>query len=140
VILREETRAPPTREGVLAVLELIDEVLARKKIPELTCSEVHLAVEEAVVNLMSYSNAKSMTVKVEVSKNAIAVAISDDGIPFDPLMVPAPDPDEPLEDRVPGGLGIFLIRESMDDVSYEYQDGMNILRMVKRLSKPNQKS
>jgi serine/threonine-protein kinase RsbW len=133
VSLREETAVPATWEGVLTVLDFIDEVLDRGKITQMACSEVHLAVEEAAVNIMSYSNAMNMTVTVEVSGNAIVVAIADDGIPFNPLTIPPADPDESLESRVPGGLGIFLIRKSMDEVAYEYREGKNMLRMIKRL-------
>jgi anti-sigma regulatory factor (Ser/Thr protein kinase) len=129
----EEVTVPATGEGRLAVLGLLDRILARDKVPEPARSEVHLAVDEAVVNIESYSNAKAMTLLIGISGNEIAITISDDGKPFDPLRVPPPDPTAPLEEREPGGLGIFLIRESMDEVSYEHRGGKNIFSMIKRV-------
>jgi serine/threonine-protein kinase RsbW len=134
VSLHEEIAAPQTLEGIMTVLDTLDEALKRERVPEITGSEVHLAVEEAVVNIMSYSHGKSMTIAFHIDRNSIVVAILDDGIPFDPLQVSAPDLDKPIDERIPGGLGIFLIRKSMNTVSYEYKDGKNILRMEKRFS------
>jgi anti-sigma regulatory factor (Ser/Thr protein kinase) len=130
--MSEEITAPADREGVLSILGLLDEVLARAKITEPALSEVHLAVDEAVVNILSYSNAKDISLLIDITGDTIKIVISDDGIPFDPLHAPLPDTDAPLEEREPGGLGIFLIRESMDEVSYKYHGGKNIFNMIKR--------
>jgi serine/threonine-protein kinase RsbW len=133
VTIREEITVPATHEGIITVLDMLDDLLARVEIPEMTASEVHLAVEEAVVNIVSYGQGKSMTLMLCIDESSVGIDILDDGIPFNPLLVSAPDLEKPLDDRVPGGLGIYLIRRSMSTVSYHYRDGKNILRLVKRL-------
>lgn len=120
-----------TIEGLATALDLLDEALESRDLDMKMALEIHLVVEEALVNVVSYSGAKNMTLTLEGSSDRLMLTISDDGVPFDPLAIPPPDIDAGLDDRVPGGLGIFLIREKMDEVSYEYRDSRNILRMVK---------
>ena len=57
----------------------------------------------------------------------------DHGIPYDPLAKEDPDVTLSAEERQIGGLGIFMVKQTMDDVSYEYKDGRNILRLKKKL-------
>jgi serine/threonine-protein kinase RsbW len=63
----------------------------------------------------------------------VSMEISDDGIPYDPLTAPPPDLESDLDDRPVGGLGVFLIRELMDSVSYRFEDGRNHLLVTKAL-------
>lgn len=60
-------------------------------------------------------------------------SLADQGKPYDPLMQEAPDVSLPAEKRKIGGLGIFMARKNMDDMTYEYRDGRNILTMFKRI-------
>ena len=75
-----------------------------------------------------------MTVRVEVTDNPLAVVITfiDNGIPYDPLAKVDPDVTLSLEERDVGGLGIYLVKKTMDDILYEYKDGQNILRIKKK--------
>ena len=63
----------------------------------------------------------------------VIITFIDNGKPFDPLAKEDPDITKSAEDRKVGGLGIFMVKKSMDDVFYEYKDGQNILRIEKRL-------
>ena len=65
---------------------------------------------------------------------AVVITFIDHGMPYDPLSQEAPDIHAPLEARQAGGLGIFLVRKTMDDVTYEYKNGQNILKIKKRLA------
>ncbi|MDR1796014.1 MAG: SpoIIE family protein phosphatase [Clostridiales Family XIII bacterium] len=97
----------------------------------------HLAVscEEVFVNIAKYAYAPG-TGSVEVccvaSGGEIAVRFRDSGTPYNPLDRPDPDITGNLEDRPVGGLGIYLVKEFMDDVSYRFEDGFNILTLRKR--------
>lgn len=93
---------------------------------------VLLAVDEVCTNIFSYSRAEVVTVAIETTQTDLIVTTSDNGIPFNPLMVPPPDLDAGIDEREPGGLGIHLVRNCLDDLSYDYQNGKNIFRMVKR--------
>ncbi|MBR3645039.1 MAG: ATP-binding protein [Lachnospiraceae bacterium] len=100
--------------------------------------QMDLAVEEVFINIANYAYAPghgNATVKVEVSNNPLIVTITfiDRGVPYDPLNNATPDINLPAEDREIGGLGIFLTKKVMDDVSYEYKDGQNILMLKKQL-------
>jgi anti-sigma regulatory factor (Ser/Thr protein kinase) len=96
---------------------------------------LRLAVDEICTNIFSYSRARVVTVVVETTQTDLRVTISDDGIPFNPFTVPPPDLDVGIDEREPGGLGIHLVRNCLDDLSYDYQKGKNILRMVRRREK-----
>lgn len=96
---------------------------------------INLALEEAVANVINYGypDGKKGTITLTAESHAtdILFTLTDDAIPFDPLQnAPEVDTDLSAEDRTIGGLGIFLIRNVMADVRYEYKDGHNILSML----------
>jgi anti-sigma regulatory factor (Ser/Thr protein kinase) len=96
-----------------------------------------LAIEEAVTNILSYAFADqqehSIALKFAVDNGEFVIEISDDGKAFDPTKFPIPNVDEPANERAVGGLGIHMIRQSMDGVAYERVAGRNVLRLRKRL-------
>jgi anti-sigma regulatory factor (Ser/Thr protein kinase) len=71
--------------------------------------------------------------ELERADGKLNLSLSDDGPAFDPLALPTPDLDAPLEERPVGGLGVYLVREMMDDVSYSHRGGRNCLSMWKSL-------
>lgn len=96
--------------------------------------QIDLAVEEIFVNVASYAyapNRGEVTVRVEALPHSVTITFIDSGIPYDPLAKPDPDITLSAQDRQIGGLGIFLTKKFMDDVSYEYKDGRNILQLTK---------
>ena len=96
---------------------------------------INLALEEAVSNVMLYAYpGKSGRVLVECDKSdKLVFTISDGGIPFDPTQQEDPDVTQNAEERPIGGLGIFLVRQIMDDIHYERKDDKNILTLTKKL-------
>ena len=128
-----------------ATLEQIKPVtdFINAQLKELGCSrririQVDVAVDEIFGNIARYAynpDTGPATVRVEVDPDPMSVLITfiDHGKPYDPLSNKAPDITAPVEDRPIGGLGIFLVRKTMDDVSYEYRNGQNILRIKKKM-------
>ena len=100
--------------------------------------QVHLAVEEIFVNIASYAYAPGTgiaTVCIEIDDDppVATIAFSDSGVPFDPLKKADPNVTLPAEEREIGGLGIFMTRKFMDNVTYTYKDGKNVLTLKKNL-------
>lgn len=106
------------------------------QLPEEVVGDIRLALEEAVTNIImhGYADADDHEIEIRFSASAdrVAFTILDDGQPFNPLGAPAPDLDRDFDEMAIGGLGIHLIRELMDNVSYERIDGRNVLVMAKR--------
>lgn len=102
-------------------------------------SAINLAVEEAVVNSIMYAypdgehGSVELTAQWDAAGHELTFILQDQGMAFDPLAQPEADTTLPLEERQPGGLGILLVREIMDDVSYQRSADKNILTMRKRL-------
>ena len=120
------------------VLEFVDEQLEAADCPMKIQMQIDIAVEEIFVNIAHYAyspNAGSAMVRVEILPDPPSVDITfiDNGIPYDPLAKADPDVTLSAEERQIGGLGIFMVKKSMDDVKYEYLDGHNILTLKKGL-------
>jgi sigma-B regulation protein RsbU (phosphoserine phosphatase) len=108
---------------------------------KLTRAGVNLAIEEAVVNVMNYAYPKGAKGDIHLTVTAeneiVSFVLRDNGKPFDPTSVEKVDVKAYVERRSMGGLGVHLIRHYMDEVSYEYADGQNVLTMRKKLNKTN---
>ncbi|HEX7364101.1 MAG TPA: ATP-binding protein [Dehalococcoidia bacterium] len=100
--------------------------------------EVELAVDEACTNIMKYAyagNEGRIIITCEIQDNELVITIQDNGNPFNPSSVPKPDLAADLDHRKVGGLGIFLMRRLMDDVSYSFdREKGNLLTMRKKLT------
>ncbi len=101
--------------------------------------EVQTAVDEACTNIIQYAySGKGGTIAIscELQNDDFVVIIRDSGTPFDPGSIPPPDFEAVLEERRIGGLGIYLMRKLMDDVSYSFDAKKgNELTMRKRLTR-----
>ena len=98
---------------------------------------VNLVLEEAVVNVINYAYPKekheSIYLSARLHEGSIVLVLTDTGMEFDPTMVPEADITLSADERQIGGLGIFLIRQIMNEVKYERIDGKNILTLEKKL-------
>lgn len=98
---------------------------------------LNLVLEEAVVNIINYAYPKeeheSIYLSAKMQEGSIIFVLSDSGKEFDPTMAPDADVTLSAEDRQIGGLGIFLIRQIMNEVKYERIEGKNILTLQKKL-------
>ena len=133
-----ELELEATVENLAEVQAFVDEHLERADCPPKAQMQIGVAVEEIFVNIASYAYAPDKgkaKVRVEVSDDPVSVSITfvDRGIPYDPLERKDPDTRATAAEREIGGLGIFMTRKLMDDVSYEYRNGQNILTLKKRL-------
>ncbi len=130
------------RENLPQLFEFITKTLREYSDDEKTIRKVKLCVEEAFMNIAAYAYdpevgpAKvSVTALGEPYPLRVQVVFTDNGKPFNPLKAESPDVESGLEDRQVGGLGIFLIKKEMDDITYEYRDGQNILTLEKKFEK-----
>lgn len=96
-----------------------------------------LAIEELVTNCMKYGyddvREHIIVIVLSVADSALTMIVIDDGHPFDPLSVPPPNLSLDIQDRPIGGLGIFLLRELADRITYERRDNRNRLTLTKRI-------
>lgn len=127
------------RMNLPQVQMFIDEQLEEAGCPMLTQTTIDIAVEELFVNIANYAygdgNGKAV-VQVSVHEEPLSVEITfiDNGVQYDPLAKADPDTTLPAMQRQIGGLGIFMVKKSMDDICYEYKDGKNILAIKKNLN------
>jgi sigma-B regulation protein RsbU (phosphoserine phosphatase) len=91
------------------------------------------AVEEAVVNIINYGQATTITLQTRQDDGQLLVTIDDDGLPFDPTQGSATDLSIPTDQRPPGGMGILMIQRMTDGQSYQRTDGHNILTLTKKI-------
>lgn len=125
-------------ENLEEVLGFVDRHLETMDCSPKVSVQIDVAVEELFVNIAHYAYSPgtgSATIGVEILKDpaAIAITFTDRGKPFDPLAKEDPDITLSAEERQIGGLGIYMVKKSMDEVVYEYRDGQNILRIKKNL-------
>ena len=130
---------------ILAALENLDQVLAfvdaeleKLDCPMKTQIQIDVAVEELFVNIAHYAYVPSQgsaTIRVQPDeeKRSLAITFIDSGTPYDPRAKPDPDVTLSAEERQIGGLGIFMVKKSMDGMEYEYKDGKNILTIHKNI-------
>ena len=135
---KKELTIEALTENLQAVLDFVDAELDAVSCPVQMKNPLDLAVEELYLNISTYSydtEIGTATVRIEVEEDPIRVVLTfvDQGIPFDPLAKPDPTFEEAIEDRPIGGLGIFMVKNSMDEVHYEYRDGQNILTLRKSM-------
>lgn len=125
-----------TIENIEKVTMFVDEELEAYDCPMKTQMQVDIAIDELFSNIARYAyhpGKGPATVRVEVLEEPLSVSITfiDHGIPYDPLAKEDPDVTLSAEERQIGGLGIFMVKKSMDEVTYEYKDGQNILKIKK---------
>ena len=119
------------------VLSFTDAVLEEMECPPKVQMQVDVAVEEIFVNIAHYAYPSSegeAVIGIDADKEAksISILFEDQGTPYDPLQNEDPDITLSADDRPIGGLGIFMVKKSMDDISYEYKDGKNRLTIKKQ--------
>ncbi len=122
--------------NIPAVMDFVNGELERLSCPKKPRIQINIATDELFANIALYAYAPStgeVTVRVEPVTEPAGVVISfiDTGVPFDPLMREDPDTSSPAEERKPGGLGIFLVKKTMDEMIYERDSGRNVLSIRK---------
>ena len=135
--LQRSITLPNDIEKVPLLAEFVDEVCEIVGFDMSTTMGINLALEEAVVNVMSYAYQPGTTGNVNIeaiaNETRLKFIISDWGTPFDPTAEKEVDTTLSAEERPIGGLGIHLVRQIMDSINYERIDGMNVLTLRKKL-------
>lgn len=134
----KELTLAATVENIAAVTAFVDEQLEMLGCSMKAQMQIDIAIDELFGNIAHYAynpDIGSATVQVEVMEDPLSVVITfvDDGVPFDPLAAADPDVTLSAQERQIGGLGIYMVKKSMDEITYEYKDGKNILSIKKNL-------
>ncbi|HUU75637.1 MAG TPA: ATP-binding protein [Methanoregulaceae archaeon] len=123
------------RANLLKIAEFLEEHLLSHSVGEKDIFEIGLAVDEACSNIILHGYREKegrIEVELQVNPDLVTITIKDEGRPFNPLTVEPPVLSDDIEQRVIGGLGVYLIKKTMDEVSYVYRDGMNKLVLAKK--------
>jgi len=126
---------PSDINEIPAISRALETLMQANGFPEDDILDTQLAVEEAITNIIEHGYGKEgggITVSCHADPGIIEVQLEDRAVPFDPLTLPEPDLVSEVGDRKIGGLGIFLIRQVMDDIRYRFEEGKNILLLTKR--------
>lgn len=134
----QELTVDATVENIGPVTEFVDAKLESLNCPMKAQAQLDIAIDELFSNIARYAyhpETGPATIRIEVTEKPLAVTLTfiDRGTPYDPLKKKDPDTTLSAEQRDVGGLGIFMVKKSMDDISYEYKDGQNILRIRKNM-------
>ena len=124
-------------ENVDKVTEFVNEMLEEKDCPLKVQMQLDVAIDEIFGNIAYYAYGKgsgNATIQIEMEDNPpkITLTFIDQGIPYNPLENKDPDITLDIEDREIGGLGIFLVKKTMDELSYEYADGQKYILTMKK--------
>ena len=117
------------------VLDFIDGFLEEHGCNMKALNQINIAAEEIFVNIAHYSGSEKARITLTESDGTVSITFADTGTPYDPLARPDPDVTLPAEERGIGGLGIYIVKKTMDSVSYTHKDGYNILTMRKVMKK-----
>ena len=129
----------PAKVDALAdVLGFVEQTLEEFECPMKIQMAVCVAIEEVFVNVAHYAypnseGSMSLGIGFDEESRTVTFCMTDRGVPFDPLKKPDPDITLSAEERDIGGLGIFITKKTMDQVTYAYENGENILTMIKKV-------
>jgi sigma-B regulation protein RsbU (phosphoserine phosphatase) len=114
-----------------------NEFSERQGMPHGVAGKVNVILDELLTNIVSYAYPDEarheIKIRAELSEHLLRLVIDDDGLPFNPFLVVAPDTSLPMEEREAGGLGIHLVRKMVDEVSYQRRIDGNSVTLAKRL-------
>ena len=132
----EEITLPAKTQSIEAMTEFVDAILDENECPKKAKMQLNVAIDEIVCNIANYAYGKdggevTLRVNVTYDPHGVTLTFIDSGTPYDPLKKPDPDTSLSAEERQIGGLGIFLVKKTMDDMTYEFTGGQNILTLRK---------
>ena len=136
----KEIKVEATIENLAKVFTFLQESLDKCDVPSKVKRQIKLCVEEVYMNITHYAyNPDTGLAKIGVDlvggddPAKIVISFADEGRPYDPLGKEDPDLDLGLDDTPIGGLGIYLVKTTMDNMAYERKDGQNLLTLEKDL-------
>ena len=123
-----------TLENVSKAIDFVAEEVERLPFSVKDKTQIEIAVDEIVSNVARYAY-EDKTGKVQIclnnDENGLILAVIDEGIPYNPLEKEDPDVTLSADERGIGGYGIFIVKKTMDEITYDYKDGKNILTIRK---------
>ncbi|HDS08851.1 MAG TPA: ATP-binding protein [Firmicutes bacterium] len=129
-----EITSPAKLENLEQLHNFVRDRLSETGFAKKDMNQILVAAEEAIINVLSYAYPESegeIKVICEDTPESFTIILKDTGIPFNPLSLPEPDVKLPIQDRKIGGLGIFMIKQIMDDVKYDREADWNIFTLIK---------
>ena len=134
----QELKLPAVIESIPKLTAWMDEALEKLDCPMKAQMQLDVAMDEIFSNIARYAyldqnGAAAVRMDFDEKTRLFSLEFRDQGISFNPLEQAEPDTALGVEARGIGGLGIFLVRKTMDEVSYQYTDGSNILCLKKRI-------
>ena len=120
------------------VYEFVEQTLEGYGCPMKVQMSACVAIEEIFVNIAHYAYGDddgdvNLSISFDENCREITFRMADKGVPFDPLKKEDPDITLSVDERDIGGLGIFMTKKIMDTVFYAYENGENILTMIKKI-------
>lgn len=134
----KEVAYPATDAALTDAIAFVEEQLEQMGCSMKEIMQITVCVEEMFVNVAHYAyegEQGEVTVSIDEEEGAVSITLADEGKPFDPLQKEDPDITLSAEERDIGGLGIFMVKKSMNEVHYERKDGKNIFVMKKFIEK-----
>ena len=133
----KKIRVAATKENLETVTAFLDEILDEKDCPLKIRLQIDLALKEMYINIANYAytpktGEMELRVEFDEAERELTLVLIDSGIPYDPLAKKDPDVTLSAEKRKIGGLGIYLVKKTMDSMTYERRDGRNIVTMKKK--------
>ena len=133
----KKIRVAATKENLETVTAFLDEILDEKDCPLKVRLQIDLALEEMYINIANYAytpkiGEMELRVAFDEAGRELTLVLIDSGIPYDPLAKKDPDVTLSADKRKIGGLGIYLVKKTMDSMMYERRDGRNIVTMKKK--------
>lgn len=134
----KELTVDATTANIPAVVDFVNEQLEAYCCSMKVQTQIDVAIDELFSNIAHYAYHPGVgpaTVRVELTEQPCSVVVTfiDNGVPYDPLKKEDPDTTLSADERQIGGLGIFMVKKSMDAVEYTYKDGQNILTITKNM-------
>ncbi len=136
--MSKEITVNATLDNLGKVTEFVNGELEKLNCPLKAQMQIDVAIDELFANIANYAynpevGEATVSVRTEEDPLAVVITFKDNGKPYDPLSNAEPDVNASVEDRKIGGLGIFIVKKTMDDIVYEYKDGQNILKIKKNM-------
>ena len=137
--MKEELVIEAVIDNLDAVNSFIHKSIEQFEVSKRTLMQLDLVVEEIFVNVASYAytpNTGLVKILIEAKEKPLTVSLTfiDSGVPYNPLEKSDPDINLSVDDRQIGGLGIFLTKNLVDDITYQFVDGQNVLQLTKSLN------
>lgn len=127
---------PASTQYLDDAIAFVEEELNKIDCPMKSVMQITVCVEEMFVNVANYAydgEGGEIRLSIDEAHDTVSITLTDEGVPFDPLAKEDPDITLSAEERKIGGLGIFMVKKSMNEVRYERVENKNIFTMIKKI-------